>query len=91
MATAPPDLRDLISFPSTFTFRVMANAADDLEARCRQALQEALGHEAGEVRTQPSSGGRYLAVRLSATVATPEEIYAIYAALQRVEGVRLVL
>ncbi|MCK6506092.1 DUF493 domain-containing protein [Myxococcota bacterium] len=91
MSAPPPDLRDLISFPSSFTFRVMAEAGDTLEDRCRQALAAALGRPPQQVETRPSSGGRYVAVRLTATVATPEEIYAVYAVLQRVEGVRLVL
>jgi putative lipoic acid-binding regulatory protein len=91
MSSPPPKLSDLISFPSAFTFRVMAEAGPDLEARCQQALTAALGQPASGVESRPSSAGRYQAVRLTATVATPDEVYAVYAALQRVEGVRMVL
>ena len=91
MATSPPDLRTLIDFPSTFVFRVMAEASEGLVASCEDAVAEALGRRASGVELRESSAGRYLAVRLSAEVRSPEEIYAVYAALRQVPGVRLIL
>lgn len=91
MSTPPPRLEDLVAFPSLFVFRAVGDAADDLAGRCRAALAEGLGRPAEQVDTQPSSGGRFLSVRLGATVHSPAEIHAVYAALRAVAGVRLVL
>lgn len=91
MANPPPKLEDLMDFPSVFTFRVMGEATDTLPDRCSAALTGALERPPEHVELRESSAGRYLAVRLGARVDTPDQIYAVYAALRAVEGVRLVL
>lgn len=91
MAQPPPKLEDLVEFPAAFTFRVMGQASDDLPDRCAAALSAALGQAPDSVELRESAQGRYLAVRLGATVTSAEQIYAAYAALRGVEGVRLVL
>lgn len=91
MATSPPDLASLVSFPSRFVFRVMGDTGQDLPGRCETAVLAALARPADQVETQPSSKGRFLAVRLSVEVHNPEEILAVYARLRELTGVRLVL
>lgn len=87
----PPRLEELVDFPAQFTFRALGAAEDDFSARCAAAVTRALGRMAETVTSQPSAGGRYLAVRVAVTVLTPAEIYAVYAALREVQGVRMVL
>lgn len=91
MAESTPPLEDLVAFPSLFVFRAVGEAQDDLPGRCQAALADSLGRPAELVETQPSSAGRFIAVRLGATVHQPAEIHAVYAALKAVKGVRLVL
>lgn len=91
MSAPTPPLEDLVEFPSVFVFRAVGDAQDDLAGRCATALAQSLGRPAERVETHPSSAGRFLSVRLAATVLAPADILAVYAALRAVQGVRLVL
>jgi len=84
-------LLQLMSFPGTFTFRVVADSAGDLRARCVGAVEGALGRPVEGVEERPSGAGRYRAVRIRAVVQDPDEVLAAYAALGSVPGLRMLL
>lgn len=86
-----PSIDELIDFPTVFVFRAMGDADDGFPDRCVAAVHEALGRAPEGVETRASRQARFLAVRVGAVVISTDEIYAVYAALRAVEGVRLVL
>lgn len=90
-ARSTPKLEDLVDFPTVFVFRAVGRAEADFEVRCSAAVTATLGRMPDSVDTRPSAGGRWISVRLAARVHTPDEVYAVYAALRAVDGVHMVL
>lgn len=86
-----PRLEDLVDFPSTFTFRIVARHSPGLRARCTELVEGALGREAQDVREQPSKNGAFASVRVAATVENADEIRSVYQALGSIEGLQLLL
>lgn len=91
MSDQPPTLEELMEFPSRYTFRVLAASSPDLSAQLAAVASEVLGREMEGITERPSSGGRWVSVRLTATVQTADEIRAIYAAMGQRDDVRMVL
>lgn len=84
-------LEMLMDFPSEFTFRVVATWSETLVVECRALAEGALGREAIAVEHQLSAQGRYCSVRLTARVFEPAEVHGVYAALQRLPQLRMLL
>lgn len=82
---------DLVDFPATFTFRVIADAAPDLAETCQRLVETSLSRPVILVEEKPSKNGRFRSVRVSATVVDGEEIRSTYRALGSVEGLKLLL
>ncbi len=81
------DLDDLVEFPAPWTFRAVGATTPTLRASCRSAVEGAIGRAAVSVVEQPSSKGRWTAVRVKTVVESSEEVLAAYAALWEVEGI----
>ena len=84
-------LDELLEFPCSFTFRVVAVDQPGLADHCQQAVERALGRQAGCVTHQPSRSGRYGTVRVEATVHQADEITRAYGALRSVDGLKMLL
>lgn len=82
---------ELLSFPTAFTFRAVGTADAAVQAACQDALAATLGRAAEQVAIQPSRAGSYWVIRLTATVHSGDEIRAVYAALDAVPQIRMVL
>ena len=80
---------DLLDFPCLFVFRVVAHQG--ARAACEEKLREILSRPAEGVEIKPSSKGNYEVIRLGVTVISADEIRAVYAGMDTVEGVRMVL
>lgn len=87
----PPKLEDLVEFPTTFTFRVVAADAPGLTARCRELVEETLGRPVVHTEEKASKNGNFRSVRISAVVVEAQEIRSAYQALGSVEGLKLLL
>jgi putative lipoic acid-binding regulatory protein len=78
----------LIDYPSQFPLKVFGNQSDDFEpivldlirARCPQA-------EHIDIRRRPSKGGKYLALTLTFTVYSQQQLEEIYQGLYDCEQV----
>ena len=78
----------LIDYPSQFPLKVFGNQSDDFEpivldlirARCPQA-------EHIDIRRRPSKGGKYLALTLTFTVYSQQQLEEIYQDLYDCEQV----
>lgn len=86
-----PRLEDLMSFPVSFTFRVIVAAGPEIGALCAECVVLGIGREVEAVEVQPSSQGRWVAVRVRARVESAEEIRAAWALLGAIDGVKLLL
>lgn len=91
MTKPPPALDDLVSFPSLMVFRAVGPDGVVFPAECLAAVDRALGRTPTSHELLRSAQGRWISVRVAATVVSADEVRAVYAALQAVDGVRLVL
>ena len=96
MSSSTPDaaqsrFEDLLQFPCEFTFRAVGDTGPTVEAAARAAVAVTLGRPVGRVEQQPSRKGNYLVLRLTAVVLSADEIRAVYAALDGVDGIRMVM
>lgn len=82
---------ELLDFPCTFVFRVVAHTGERTRTACEAVLQTLLARPAEGVEVKPSSKGNYQVIRLGVTVISADEIRALYTALNDVDGVRMVL
>ena len=82
---------ELLEFPCLFVFRVVAHTGEQVRMACEAALQELLDRPAEGVEIKPSSKGNYQVIRIGVTVISADEIRALYAVFNDVDGVRMVL
>jgi len=90
MAKTPP-LEELLEFPTRFTFRVVADHQDSLEADVRGRVESVLGRPAVAVSSVGSSQGAFTSIRVTVVATTADEIRSVYAELQGVAGIRMLL
>ncbi len=96
-SNGPPEtkkgLSELIEFPARYTFRVVAVASDELMVRVLEALKKAVARAVDDAKTatRPSAKGKYTSVSVELEMRNAEEVYACYAELKEVSGVRYVL
>lgn len=81
----------LLTYPCSFTFRLVARARPDREEECRRCVERVLERPVASVGIQPSSAGNWCAVRVEADVRSADEIRAVYAALHALPEVRMLL
>lgn len=85
-------IEELIEFPTRFVFKAVGHHTVRFAGDAHKAVRRALGGERQvELKTRLSSKAAYLSATLTATVESPEELTAAYAALRQVEGVITVL
>jgi putative lipoic acid-binding regulatory protein len=83
-------LESVHSFPGTYRIKAIGVAAEDFAGRVVAAASSELatpGELDHTVRATP--GGRHVAVTLELTVQTAEQVRAVYAAIQQVEGLTI--
>ncbi len=72
----------LVEYPADYPFKVIGLAADDLADHLVRLFREAVpGIALGEVRTRPSSAGKYLSVTIDTRLDSEEQRVALYRAL----------
>ncbi len=89
MQTLPP--ADLLQathrFPCPYMFKAIGRVEDGFAARIVAAVRDELGHESDPpFRLREAAGGRHVAVTVSPTVQTAEEVLAVYRRIQAVVG-----
>lgn len=84
-------LDDLVDFPTRFVFRAMGQAREGFAQDCDRAVRDALSRPSESLESAPSRKGNYLSVRVAAVVEDKDEVFAVYAALKAVPGVKMVL
>jgi putative lipoic acid-binding regulatory protein len=84
-------IHDLVQFPCVFRFTAVASAGSigELLLRVARVIGRAVTPEEHSVRA--SEHGAYESVTLNLEVASGDEVYAIYAAMQRDERVKYLL
>lgn len=82
----------LLEFPCDFCVKAMGKTADDFDALVAGIVREHVPDlSEGAVTSRPSSGGKYLAVSVSFTATSREQLDAIYQALTAHERVVMAL
>jgi uncharacterized protein len=79
-------------FPGVYQIRAIGSATDDFAGRILAAVEGELPAPSDlehTIRTTPH--GRHISVTLDITVQNAEQVRAIYAAIQQVEGLMLLL
>ena len=81
-----------IEFPCAYPLKIVGNAADDF----REFVIAVLERHTDQIHTEtidvrPSSGGRFLSVRVTITATGEEQIKNIYADLKATGRVQVVL
>lgn len=80
------------TFPGTYQIKAIGVADDDFAGRVlAAATSELAGPSELEHSLRFTRGGRHVALTLELTVQTAEQIRAIYARIQEVGGLRLLL
>lgn len=83
-------LKDLLTFPCSFTFKVMGLADTTLKDKVVAEVQKVIpGDYSPEVK--PSSKGKYEAVSITLQAQNIEQIDTLYKTLAEIDGVRMVL
>jgi hypothetical protein len=79
-------------FPGEYTIKAIGSPEDDFVARIVSAAEEGLGRPSDvHHSTRLSAQGNHVAVTLELTVLTPDEVIAVYQALQVIKGLRFLL
>jgi putative lipoic acid-binding regulatory protein len=81
-------LRTNHEFPGPYIFKVIGRPDRAFVARVMLAVREELNIDADPPFTmRQSSGGKYVALTLEPYIMAAEEVVAVYAALQGIEGI----
>ena len=85
-------LESVHPFPGNYQIRAIGETADDFEGRVVEAAVAEVAAP-GEVdhSCRYTRGGRHVAVTLDITVQNAEQVRSIYARLQELDGLRLLL
>ncbi|MCP4503682.1 MAG: DUF493 domain-containing protein [Deltaproteobacteria bacterium] len=101
-SAAPPDvgpggakqgLSELIDFPERYTFKVVGISSEQFLASVLDAINAALGRAIDDVKTasRVSAKGKYASISVELEMQNAAEVYACYAELKDLSGVRYVL
>lgn len=83
-------LKDLLTFPCDFTFKVVGKSRPDL-ANDVQKEMEKQAQVIDKPVTRASGKGHYIAVSLTIRAENIEQVEKLYANLAKIDGVRMVL
>lgn len=85
-------LRDTLTFPCAFEFKVIGTNSSRFVARVVQAGISAVGPAVSpRIATKESSKGSYVSVSMELEVPDPETILEIYAGVQKIDEVKITL
>jgi uncharacterized protein len=91
-AAALEALNRIHTFPGGFMFKIIGENSPEFLARVVQAAVTVVGPRATpSVTTRESAHGRHQAVTMVVEVASADLVLDIYAALQGIQGVRMLL
>lgn len=80
------------SFPGTYTFKAIGAADDHFVGRVVTAVRRHLDENVEpSFSTRSTSGGRHVCVTIEPPVSDADDVLVIYASLQQVEGLVLLL
>jgi uncharacterized protein len=85
-------LADSHEFPGVFQIKAIGSAESDFPARVIEAVTAEVGTAASlnhSLRTTPD--GRHVSVTLNVHVENPEQVRSIYARIQALDGLRMLL
>ncbi|HQU15246.1 MAG: transcriptional regulator [Chromatiales bacterium 21-64-14] len=81
-----------LTFPCEFPIKVLGAATPDFDQLVVTIVRRHVpGLGEGAVRTRPSRGGRYVAVTVTVTAASQDQLDAIYCDLTACDRIALVL
>lgn len=83
-------LKDLLTFPCSFTFKVVGKSRDDLAQEVEKVMK-GYATVTDKAKLQPSAKGTYVSVSLSILAENIEQIEKLYQELAKIDGVRMVL
>lgn len=87
-----PDSPELLQFPCAFPIKIMGHSHDDLpEVVAAIAARFDPGFDAASMRLRPSSRGNYLAVSITVTATSRQQLDDLYRALSGHPMVKVVL
>lgn len=78
-------------FPGPYLWKVFALTRETLESETRDAVIAVLAHEDLTTRISTASEGRNMCVSVEAHVEGAQQVIEVYAALQRIPGLRMLL
>lgn len=80
------------SFPGTYTIKAIGRAEEEFERRVLEAVALHLAAPSDlEYTVRATRGGRHVAMTLDITVQSAEQVRSIYAQIQDVSGLTLLL
>ncbi|MBK0003831.1 YbeD family protein [Erwinia sp. S43] len=84
------NLKDLLEFPTSFTYKVMGLAQPELVDQVVEVVQR---HAPGDYSpdVKPSSKGNFHSVSITITATHIEQVETLYEELGKIEIVRMVL
>ena len=89
MSAPRPKLEEILEFPATFTFQVIAVHTEVLVEQCVTIVERVLDRRIIQVAERASSAARYRAVRVTTTVSSADEVRAVSAELNGLPDVKL--
>ncbi|AMV39977.1 YbeD family protein [Planctomyces sp. SH-PL62] len=79
-------------FPGNYTIKAIGLAEDDFEKRVAEAVTKHLAASSDlEYSVRATRGGRHIAMTLELTVQNAEQVRSIYAEIQDISGLTLLL
>lgn len=86
-----PRFEDLVTFPCSFSLRVVLTDSPEGRAACEREAVGKNGVQGTLKETRPSSGGRYIALHYDVWVVDADDLRDVYSRLGKVAGVKFVL
>ena len=80
---------ELLTFPTTFIFRIIASNDQVLQEQYKQGLL-AIFPAIEHMEALPSKSGKFSRIHITVVAENAEQIYAGYDALKTCEGIRMV-
>jgi putative lipoic acid-binding regulatory protein len=85
-------LETMHTFPAVYMFKAIGKSDRGFVARAVAAVREELKLEADPpYRSRDAVGGRHVSVTLQPSVATPDDVVAVYRRLAKLDGVVMLL
>lgn len=80
------------TFPGVYRIKVIGSVADDFEDRVLNIVREEVAAASDvEYSSRATPGGRHVALTLDIIVQSAEQVRSLYARIETVEGLRMVL